>query len=299
MCLALLEEWQEYLRRLESTIGWSQIAYTYPVTDEATNMRLQLQDPNKHTLEQSLISSMLQETWQVAIDFGCGTGAHFFLFDGREQRKNLLIGLDPDRERIEWARQVAEYRLQFVRGRVLCGGIGILEKAPGKLRADVILCSQVLGHVSEEQTQRIIKGFHRILAKNGRCGIAIPVIGAAFKENPQAGDWSGKEDFTHLVNMAQSPGDREFRRQITIEEFNKAAEKPESGFLPVRSFLVPDFPSPFKIELPFWLGAPPPTIARLIKPLFKVEKCAIYSIHKDLGSSILPIGDIFIQLRKK
>ncbi len=242
---------------------------------------------------------MLEDPWQVAIDFGCGTGAHFFLFDGPKQRRNLLIGLDPDCKRAKWAEQVAEYRLQFLRSYVTCGGIEILENAPEQLKADVVLCSQVLGHVSEKQTLRIIKGFHRILDKNGRCGLAIPVIGSAFKENPQVGAWSGKEDFTHLVAMEKSPSDQGFRRYLTLEEFNQAAKTPEPGLLPVRSFFIPEFPNPLKIKLPLWLEAPPPTISKIIQPFFRVEKCAIYSIHKDPDSPVLPLGDLFIQLRRK
>ncbi len=295
----LREEWIKYLEQLEENRGWPMIGYIYPVTDEVTTTHLQQQDQNKQTMEQSLISELLQEAWRVAVDFGCGTGANFFLFDGHRQRKSLLVGLDPDCERLEWARQTADYQLMFVQSYTLCGGVEILENIPDKLKADVVLCSQVLGHVSEEQTQRIIKGFHRILTKKGRCGIAIPIIGEAFKENPQAEDWSGKEDFTHLVDMAKSPGDRGFRRQITLEEFNRAADKPETGLLPVRSFLVPEFPNPLEIKLPCELSAPPPTIAHLIKPLFDVEKSTIYSIHKDPGSPIFPIGDLFIQLGKK
>ncbi|MFX1476293.1 MAG: class I SAM-dependent methyltransferase [Promethearchaeota archaeon] len=293
------EDWLEYLRKVASPTDRSRPAYVYPVTDEVTNTRLQQQDPNKHTLEQALFSAMLQDAWRVAIDFGCGTGAHFFLFDGHEHRKNLLIGIDPDCKRVEWARQVAEYRLQFVQSHILCGGIELLEHTPKRLKADVVLCSQVLGHVSENQTRRIIKGFHRILAKNGRCGIAIPIVGAQFKENPQAGDWSGKEDYPHLVHMSKSPSDHDFRCYITIDEFNKAAEQPEPGLLPVRSFIVPNFPNLATIKLPYLLDVPPPTIGQLISPFFRVEKCAIYSIHKDPGSPVFPVGDMFIQLRKK
>jgi hypothetical protein len=186
-----------------------------------------------------------------------------------------------------------------VRSHVLCGDVAFLEKVPRRLKVDVVLCSQVLGHVSEGQTRRIIKGFHRILAKNGRCGIAIPIIGAAFKENPQAGEWSGLEDYPHLVDMAKPPGDPGFRRHITLDEFNNTAEEPVSGLLPVRSFFVPEFPKLPAIELPFCMDTTPPTIEKVITPFFKVEKCAIYSIHKDPGSPLMPVGDMFIQLRKK
>jgi SAM-dependent methyltransferase len=295
----MIDDWYKYLTQIESRTKATRSNYLYPVTDEATNTRLQLQDPNKETQEQALITTMLEEPWQVAIDFGCGTGAHFHLFDGQQHRKNLLIGIDPDCRRVEWARQLAEYRLHFVRSHILCGDIKILEKAPRTLKADVVLCSQVLGHVSEEQALRIIKGFHRILRKNDRCGLAIPIIGAAFKENPQTGAWSGKEDFTHLVAMDKSPGDQGFRRHITLEEFNQFADTPERGVLPVRSFLIPDFPNPTAIDMPFWLDTPPPTITEVIAPFFVVEKCAIYSIHRDPGSPVLPLGDLYIQLRRK
>lgn len=292
------ERWREYLTRISGQDAISPPDYLYPVTDEATNTRLKQQDPNKHTLEQTLIGKLLDQDWTVAIDFGCGTGAHFLLFDQHERSDRLLIGVDPDCSRAARARDVGEVQLGRIDSQVLCGGIEILEKVPSGLSVDVILCSQVLGHVSETQARRIIQGFSQILRPGGYCGITVPVIGEAFKEDPSARDWEAKGDFTHQVNMALSPGDPLYREQISLAEFNKYADNPVPGMLPMRSFFITDFPDLSRLTLPLTLDNLPLTIASLVDGLFIMEEAFIYSIHIDLPEIVYPLGDAMVFLRK-
>ncbi len=289
------ERWKEYLTRISGQDAIGPPDYMYPVTDEATDTRFKQQDPNKHTLEQTLIAKLLDQDWTVAIDFGCGTGAHFLLFDQHGRSDELLIGVDPDCSRAARAREVQLGRIESL---VLCGGIEILENIPGELSADVILCSQVLGHVSETQARRIVQGFCQILRPGGHCGIAVPVIGKAFKEDPAARDWEAKGDFTHQVNMTLSPGDPSYREQTSLAEFNRYADHPVPGMLPVRSFLIPDFPDLSRLTLPHALDDLPPTIASLVDGLFIMEEAFIYSIHIDFPESAYPVGDAMIFLRK-
>lgn len=290
--------WKKYLERAESSDDEMAHEYIYPVTDKATDTKLQKQDPGKSTREKSVVSLLLDRYWEVAIDFGCGNGAHFQLFDQQRKSDRLLIGIDPDCSRIRRAQAVAQ-KLMWVESRVVCGGIDILENAPRKLYADLILCTQVLGHVSEEQAKRIVRGFYGVSYPKRFCGIAIPVVGKRFKDDPTAGSWDGLSDFTHLVNVDLYPGDPGYRTAISLEEFNRFADEPEIGMLPVRSFLLPDFPDPNSLSLPYPLEKLPPTIKSIVDGYFAVDRIILYSIHRDREEMISPIGDIMIFLRRK
>lgn len=290
----MLQAWLEYLSKVREHSP----TYVYPVTDKTTDNHLLLQDPYKLDREQSLIAQFLDWDWKIGIDFGCGTGANFWLFDKPNHAKRLLIGIDPDYARTKMARVTAEKRLQHIESYIVCSGIKLLEDAPKGLIADAILSVQVLGHTSEAQTVRILQGFQGVLRTNCRCCIAVPVIGEMFKDNPAAGDWDGQSDFTHHVNMTKNPGDIDFRQSITLEEFNRSADKPIPGFLPVRSFFIPEFPDPTNLQLPYSLERVPPTIEKLIKHTFSVEQIVLYSIHKDRKEETFPVGDVMIFLRR-
>jgi len=292
------EKWKKYLDRVESSEDETYHKYNYPVTDNATNTKLQKQDPDKPTREKTIVSQILDRNWEVAIDFGCGTGAYFRLFDQQGRDNCLLIGIDPDCSRIRLA-QAAARKLIRIESRVVCGGIDIPENAPKQLFADLILCAQVLGHVSEERAERILHGFHRISYPNGYCAIAVPVIGERFKDDPTAGSWDGQCDFAHLVDMNRYPGDPDYRTAISLEDFNKYADKPVMGMLPVRSFLLPDFPDLHSLSLPYPLEKLPPTIASFVDDYFTLDRIMLYSIHRDREEAVFPVGDIMIFLRRK
>lgn len=298
MPINLKEGWKKYLDIAASSDEETPHEYIYPVTDESTTTKLRKQDPDKLTREISIVSQLLNRNWQIAIDFGCGTGAYFQLFDQQGKKNCLLIGIDPDCSRIRLA-QAAAQKLMRIKSRVVCGGIDILLNAPKQLLADLILCIQVLGHVSEEQAKLILRGFDSISYPNGYCAIAVPVIGEGFRNDPTAGSWDGHGDFIHLVNMNRRPGDSDFRTAISLDEFNRHADKPVMGMLPVRSFLLPDFPDPHGLSLPCPLERIPPTIASIIDNYFAVDRTILYSIHRDREETVFPIGDAMIFLRKK
>jgi SAM-dependent methyltransferase len=292
------EAWIMYLKQVSAQNQKTRMKYKYPVSDQTTDSRLLIQDPNKLDVEQLLFLQFLERTWRTAIDFGCGTGANFMLFDGENRKDCLLIGIDPDCERIKKAQLRATNQLQWIQSQIICGGIEIIEEASPRLQIDIILCSQVLGHVSTTQAQRIINGFNKILDSKGCCCLAFPVVGTGFMEDPTSGDWNGEEDFTHLVNMKFSPGDLQYRTHITLDEFDNYTEHPVRGKLPVRAFFLPDFPVPSAKKLPIRLETPPPTIARLFQNQFQIENLVLYSIHKDYEDVTYPIGDLIMVLQK-
>ena len=292
-------KWNNYLDSLISREKYIKKRYKYPITDIITDQVLFVQDQKKFNREKSLISESINREWQIAIDFGCGTGANFNLFNIKKDNDQLLIGIEPDYSRATVARKTASKKLKNINSKIVCGGVEILENAPKDLSVDLITCVQVLGHVSEKLLDRIIQGFHKILVNGGKCAIAIPIIGKNFVKNHDASNWSGEDDFTHLVNMNSLPYKKGYRKQISFEIFNKIADHPIAGKLQVRSFLVQDFPDPKTIELPYITENIPQSFNRNIEEYFNVEKMIIYSIHRDTKDSNFPVGDAFIFLRKK
>ena len=290
--------WEKYVVDIQSKEDVDEQTYTYPVTDYSTDSKIAKQDPVKDTIEQSLISNSLDWDWSVAIDFGCGTGAHFDRFDKVEHKDSLLIGIDPDCSRAKLARDIALQRLSHIKGQVVCSGIEMLEDTPSELRADVLLCSQVLGHVSINQMKRIIDVFHRILRPGGRCVILVPIIGESFKDDPESDNWDGTKDFTHLVDFSLSPSDDGFRIPVSFRDYNKEANKPTQNILPVRSFLVHDFPNPATTSTPYSMDNIPESISRVTEGLFTLDNAILYSIHRDTDDSTAPIGDLIIDFRK-
>ncbi|MFW9797731.1 MAG: class I SAM-dependent methyltransferase [Candidatus Thorarchaeota archaeon] len=283
---------------MQSKKGNDEGQYTYPVTDHDTDLKIEKQDPEKSTKEHSFISEILNWDWEIAIDFGCGTGANFAFFNKEDKSEATLIGLDPDCVRARVAHERATRLSTRIKIHVICGDVGFLENAPSGLDADIVLCSQVLGHVSTDQMKRILNGFCKILKPSGRCGVLIPVIGSSFKDDESSGDWDGTCDFTHLVDISQSPSNGSFRTHVSFEEYDNVANKPMKNVLPVRSFLINEFPSPAIATTPFEMKDIPESISSVTQELFQVEKAVLYSIHRDTIDSTAPIGDLIIQFRK-
>lgn len=294
----MLARWERYLSRFVETVNAERAHYVYPVTDWDTDKGIFKQDPNKVKTEKSMISRLTDGEWDIALDFGCGPGAHFHLFDGPAREHNLLIGIDPDCTRAKLAQNTAQKIFNWIDFQIVCGGIQILENAPAELKVDRILCSQVLGHVPEEQIDRILKIFHHVLDSEGKCAVLIPVIGEKFIEHPtHCKGWNGESDYTHIVDVSKDPSDNEFREYIPPDEFDLISSHPKKNLLPVRSFLLPEFPDPESATLPFALEKIPPTFDQHLQNCFEVEDTYLYSIHRDTPDSNYPVADIILFLK--
>lgn len=292
--------WKDYLDQYSSESNEKIEHYVYPISDWNTDQTIFIQDPNKIELEQTMISKLLSDDWKIFLDYGCGPGAHFSLFEGKKEKEQLMIGIDSDCTRVELAKLTAEKILNWMQYHIICGNHELLMNAPSHLKVDRILCSQVLGHVSKQNLNQIIDGFHHILSEEGKCVILIPVIGEAFKSHTHhAKNWDGKSDYTHIVNVALSPPGNNFRQYIDPIKFDLVADTPEKNILPVRSFLLPDFPDPHSVQLPYSLKSVPTTFEKLIGGLFEVQEMYMYSIHRDTPESNYPVADILILLQKQ
>ncbi len=295
----MIDKWKEYISQLEKIEGKKSWDYIYPITDEVVDAKVSAQDASKIKVEKSLISKSLEWDWKIVMDFGCGIGAQFPLFNNETNKDKFLIGVDPDESRIIKASKYASKTLKNINYKLIHGGINVLEKAPSGLTCDYITCIQVLGHISKRMINRILNGFYKILSPKGRCTIAFPIIGEDFKNNVDALGWDGSTDFNHLVDFNFSPGEKGYRKLVSLEVFNKKANKPREKLLPVRCFLIKNFPDANKIKTPFELNKVPETVANYINDKFSVEKAIIYSIHVDDKNKIFPIGDMMIYLKKK
>lgn len=290
--------WKQFINS-SGTLTTDSDTYTYPVTESTTNDNVEKQDPGKQLREKSLYRKWLEREWQIAIDFGCGIGANFDCFDQQQNKSKVLIGLDPDRNRAILARDSAK-RLKYVEAAVTRGDVSLLENSPVDLFADVILCSQVLGHVPRNELGRILRGFAAKLRTGGSCAVSIPVVGASFTDDSTAGGWTSGSDFMHLVYCNRSPFDDDYRMRVSGDLFDQYAARSPKGVLPVRNFWIPDFPRVSQHELPTPIMTVPPTLAEAIEPFFGVFKAVLYAIHgntmrktKEMG-----IGDALIILTK-
>ncbi|MBD3230240.1 MAG: hypothetical protein GF329_18825 [Candidatus Lokiarchaeota archaeon] len=290
------EKWKNYLSKFKSK-KIRNIEYSYPVKDLDTDSNVLKQDPAKINRENKLISNFLDRKWRVAIDFGCGIGSKFNLFDKKNYKNNLLIGIEPDFSRFTRAVKRAG-KLRWITTKILNAGIEFLEKSPSNLLIDLIICIQVLGHVTQKQFENIIDVFNKVISPVGSFVIAVPIIGSGFKDNIDAKEWDGTSDFTHLVNFDKVPGEKGYRHYVGLDKFNEISKKPVPNRLPVRSFLLPDFPDPNKIEIPYKFDKLPSTIEKALKNDIVPEEIYLYSIHKDSKHSNFPIGDLIIYLHK-
>lgn len=273
--------------------------YRYPVTDERTDLFLERQDPRKMTAEANEIIKLFDTPWETALDFGCGIGRYFSLFDEDDGAQRLLLGMEPDPERAAMAQAAVERRLARTRGHVVNAGIEALEAAPAELTFDRILCAQVLGHVTEEQGMRIIGAFHDRLSDDGLCALLLPVIGPGFAEHiHHAGTWDAVSDYTHIIDTSYGPHDTDFRRHVPMSEYALHAEQPTPGLLPVRSWLMPDFPDPQLILEPVEVQTIPTALKALTKDRFAVAEAVIYALHRDIEGDNWPIADLFVILKK-
>lgn len=273
--------------------------YTYPVTDRRTNDNVEKQDPGKLHREKSLYRKWLDREWQVAVDFGCGIGANFPCFDRQQNKSKFLIGLDPDRTRVGLARNHAN-RLRYVEAVVTCADVSMLEDSPDDLLVDVILCSQVLGHVPKRELGRILRGFAAKLRAGGSCAVSVPVVGGSFTDDLTARGWVVGDDFTHLVYLNRSPFEKDYRKCVPDEVFDQYAVCSPEGVLPVRCFWMPNFLKVLQHDLPTPVPTAPPTLARATASFFEISEVVLYAVHANMvqRTEEICIGDALIILTK-
>jgi hypothetical protein len=297
---------KQYLRQLQNLIGFVPKEetqgndYSYPASDEKTNQTLEeLQDPGMRLREQTIYRDFLRDRCGLLIDFGCGTGANFKCFDSPENSDAVLLGIEPDPARSQSAMSKLKL-LQYIEATVVNSDVSFLSKIPHDIKIDSILCSQVLGHVSQAEMERILTAFASSLSSDGQCLITIPIVGEAFSVDPSSHGWKPGSDYLHLVDLSVSPFEANYRTKVDDTYFNEIASHPQKDLLPVRCFWIEGLPSDMQINLPIKLSvdALPPTLRNLVESYFEVVNIYLYSIHK-LQSDVVGVGDIFVALKPR
>lgn len=293
------ERWKQFISVSRTPTDHSG-TYTYPVNESKTDNNVEKQDPGKLKREKALYRKWLNHEWQVAIDFGCGIGANFDCFDQERFKERLIVGIEPDPARAKLAGDNAG-RLKYVKAVVACANVSLFENSPDDLLADVILCSQVLGHVPKKELGRILRSIAAKLRAGGSCAISIPVVGTLFSEDPTADGWKSGNDFTHLVYCDRSPFEKDYRKHVPDEVFDQYASCSPEGVLPVRNFWIPDFPNVPQQDLPVPVTTIPPTLADEIEPFFEISEVVLYAIHGNLAGKTeeVGIGDAFMVLTRR
>lgn len=275
----------------------SKIEYSYPITDEKTDENLDSQDLGMREREKTLYARFLKEKSGFLVDFGCGQGANFKCFDNPENAGSLLLGVEPDQGRYRVALEHAK-KFKNIDVLVANSNISLLQNLSETFKADAILCSQVLGHVSHVALKKILATFEDILSPGGYCLISVPVAGEQFSLDPSAHGWQQGEDYLHLINFDASPFESDYRARVTLDEFNQATNQPIAKFLPVRCYWLEDFPRDANPRFPIPMAQLPATFDELVKPGFETVYAAIYSIH-ELVSGVSGVGDILMVLRRR
>lgn len=273
-------------------------SYCYPTTDKKVNDILVQQDRQKLQRERSLIEELLKGEWKMGVDFGCGEGAFLDLFEKFLNPKKHVLAIEPDPLRAATARATFEKSTEG-KIQVKTGGIDLLTGGTETLRADIILCNQVIGHVGLKQLSSIVKGLTDNLAEGGTLALSFPVAGRGLSKHSLGGGWDGEGDFTHFVHMQHPCNSVTYRQWVPLNAFEKAASAPEQGVLPVRAFSIARFPDLMPDHMPFEFDCLPETLEALLDDSFKIRRACLYSIHhEDHVIPIPQIGDMMVWIER-
>lgn len=113
------------------------------------------------------------------LDCGCGMG--FYLMVMAKLRRLNLVGLDPDADRLEWARR------EGVPGELVQGDAEELPFDTGFF--DGVLMSEVLEHLSDDA--RALREAHRVLKPGGILAVSVPHASFPFWWDPINSIWIG------------------------------------------------------------------------------------------------------------
>lgn len=284
------ERWDRYLETLAGTELVAR-AYSYPSSDSFVDDRLSQQDPQKIRREEQLLRSVLDFDWAIAVDFGAGEGARLGCFDSPRRSAALLVACEPDVVRAAKARRRAK-SCRFVTVCVVAGTFDRLDVGEVYSTVDLIVCNQVLGHISPEETAEVLSAFGRLLRPGGKLVVSIPVFSQELSLHPATG-WQGDGDYYHVVNLSGDPFGFGYRRSVSRDTFARLAAHSDPGLLPVRAFELPLITLGQLDDYPRRITIVPKTITRVLPPvLLPTTEAWLYSLHAmQPNAATSPIGD--------
>lgn len=272
--------------------------YYYPASEAITDKFERSMDPYKLRREALAIELLLQFNWNSALDYGCGVGRYFHLFDrtaSHERMDRSLLGIEPDQSRFEQALELSKKLSDngSLPIQVRNGATEALEEYHGK-KFDFILCSQILGHVTRKSCEEIIEVLSGALSDRGCLVFLVPFATTQQLERVKQKQSVAADDYYHLVNFERSPFDEDYRIPLTPQEFDRAVIDPRPSILPVRAFGVNDIPIKELSECPFPLGSIPKAFMALKNSMDYF--LFVYTVHvfERYGGGAL-IGDVIMR----
>lgn len=259
-----------------------QMTYRYPTDERTTDEQEVRQDAHKRLREASMIQAMMSFHWRNAMDFGCGLGRNFGLFANARTygAVSRLYAIEADHSRLDLARQKGAHYACEKFEIVYDSALNLLEPAT----LDLILCCQVMSHMPTDATKQILNEFTLLLARGGIIIICVPFhLGLA------------RGEFLHAIDFNRRDDDEVVREPMTRPAFNRMAQNPPDGVLPVRAFstrLLTRIAS--NADLPSGCAAPR-LFARY--PGLRCSGCFVYSIHQ-FRSGLPMVGDLIVKLVK-
>jgi len=215
-------------------------SYQYASTEVVTDQLERSMDPYKLLREAALIQALIGFEWRRALDFGCGSGRYFPLFRKAasvQQIPRRLLGIDADPARIEAARMLLgslanEDSLAID---LLVENASVFQTALSGSQFDLILCSHVLEHVTEDSFQEILAGIFAAVARGGR----VVLLFQGFWKGPIGDrDLSQSDEYLHLIDTRRPPNTPGYRIDVSSIDFQNSVRKPQHDLLPVRALAI-------------------------------------------------------------
>ncbi|WP_120967833.1 class I SAM-dependent methyltransferase [Comamonas sp. lk] len=271
--------------------------YSYPAAEVITDQLELAMDPYKLARERLSIACAIQFEWETALDLGCGIGRYFdTVFQtacaggGASGRK--LFGVEPDALRRMQAQSAAEATtLAGLETKIVAS----TDELPAGVKFDLILCTQVLGHLTKIQCDQLLNTGRGLLRDGGVMLCSVPVVTRAGVAALALHGHDPSDDYYFSAKLDVSPFHPDYARPLSLMQYESLVVDGAAGYLPVRCFNVGDVlirsEACCPVNVPTW----PMSLARYL--VAKPAYAQIYSFHRlaDDQETVL-LGDAIFRL---
>jgi SAM-dependent methyltransferase len=276
------------------------MAYRYPSQESETNALENTMDPYKTRREALAIELFAAFDWTRALDYGCGTGRYFeslFSLSCESASPRTLVGIEPDPVRAAAAASRASSlnRKNLSLGKIdaVNSGIEYLDYVSRYISFDLILCAQVLGHISENLMGDLLNKFLEITHKGSRLMILVPFSNEYIVKEKYAEDYTKGQDYYFWPDFSKLDEPSKHRNVLTPSEFEGLAQKEHPSVLPVRSFSFPSQVLSRVFRVPSIIREVPYAFDS-ISSSARIVSSVIYSVHETDDAGVPLFGDVML-----